>query len=317
VTDRDEDKDESKDEAGDDDANEAEDERSEDDAAESDDARSSDDARDDDAEADEADEDEPPPKPKAAPSKKPASKRAAPAASTKAAPKKVAAKKVAAKKTAEPEKKGGWLFYVVVAVVAAGGVTAWQTKKANEEARARVEAACAKIRPLEDKQAQTLKDGIDKFYGESGARLKDAVDAGRISPVCDTLPAELQGFSWNYGRNWEPPKSKAQQNAPTPDEIHDIMVKSGPYCEKKVDDMLSMYKALGGEEVPEDITAGAKMICDPASFAQRISPAAVDPGPKSVLEGWPQYLEKHAKGFEAATAPVAPTPPDPSDIYDE
>ena len=222
--------------------------------------------------------------------------------------KKDAAKKPAPRKqfrAAEPEGKSGWLTWVAVAVVAAAAVTVWQTKKANDEARMRVETACAKIRPLEDKRIKTMKAAIHNFYGDDASRLDDALDGARIAPTCDALPSQLSSYGWNYGKTWTPPKSKAAQAAPTADEIHDIMQKSKPTCEKKVGDMLAMLDSLGGDNVPEETRQDALMMCDPSAFAQQLTPTAEKPETElTLLEGWPRYLEGYAAALEKAETPT-------------
>lgn len=238
---------------------------------------------------------EPPPEKK---KKAPGAKKPAPG------PKAAAPKK---KTEGPPPPKGRTLWYVALGIVAVAGVTAYQTGKANDEARSRVEAACQKIRPLEDEVIGRRKELVRKFYGEDAAIIERYFDSTRMASVCDSLPAELTGLRWNYGKTWEPPKTQAAKDAPTSEQIHDAMMKAKPRCEKKVTEMLGGLAGPGDTPIPEETVQEALSFCDPEAFSQELQRTAKgDVGwPPMLLEGWPRLLESYAKALQQATeAPV-------------
>jgi hypothetical protein len=213
----------------------------------------------------------------------------------------------------EPEKKRT-LAYVGLAIVAIGALTAYQTSNANAEARARVEAACRKLRPLEEKKLAAMKEAAHTFMGDDAAAVESTIDAARIAPVCDKLPAELTGMKWNFGKRWEPPKDPNAKPPPTAEELHDIMLRAKPRCEAKVVSMLGMLESLGDDPVPEETKQSAMSICDPETFRQEVAPDGPKPDwPPTLLEGWPRYLEGYATALSqvdaASSAATAPAPP--------
>ncbi len=251
---------------------------------------------DDDAEEEAAAKSEPPPK-KVAPKAKSAT-----------------AKKPAPKKAPPPPEKSRTLVYVALALLGVGALTAYQVQSANADARMRIEAACSKLKPLEAKKLATMKEAAHTFLGEDAAAIESTIDAARVAPVCDQLPAQLQGMTWNFGKRWEPPKDPNAKKPPSPEELHDIMLKAKPRCEAKVTEMLAMFASLGDDPVPPEMKAEALSICDPESFRQEVqSDAPKAEWPPTLLEGWPKYLEGYATALGRSDAPpAADAPPNPA-----
>lgn len=185
-----------------------------------------------------------------------------------------------------------------------GGSLAIAVKLANDAARQRVVAACARLREPEEAQMDQWRKLAPSIFAEdTDAALAHLERAWFMYPYCAPIEAELSGFSWNFGRRWQPPAVPDEQIQ----EFVAIWKRARPRCEANVRDLLVTLSKLGDQPIPEATKAKMMGLCDPESHAK--SSQAPEPGaewPPTLLEGWPTLLETRAASFGDPEPEVEP-----------